>query len=487
MNTTQENQPNGKVKSIRNFFWWSAGIVIPVLEKCSTEHLKYTAIGVVMVFISLVASFSFAFFLALSFDISVFPAMFGGLVWGFGLVFCLDRVLLTSFRKGEPGFVAIAQRFMLTIALSLIISEPLLMYFFRYEIELELINKGRTVVTTARNEVTSRFQTEVESLQNANNQIQTRLDLLKADRDVKENAVIGEVEGTSGSGKKGEGIAAKRKDVAFKEADTKYNEFKTESAEILKQNNARLAEMRTEIDDETKAAAKAKEQAKGVLARHEALFAIVKSDAGAALIYLPLFFGLLLLETLPLSVKVFGKMGVYDTALEAEEAKQIVEIKERNNFEKENLVNSRELQKKLAEKLMQIIINDEIETLRDENDIRTARTLKTEALRMTENEAFNRMAKLIDEEKFGAAIIFEVIGNEEFEFVCEVPKNAQRTLSLDTLSGDIARIAEKIGGNLRLAKAFSSGMREISANLPLLGQLGNDRKLLIEFETLGAT
>ena len=296
---------------------------------------------------------------------------------------------------------------------------------------------------------------------------------------------MGEVEGTSGSGNRGEGIAAKRKDVAFKEADAKYTQAKTESAESLTRNNTRLAEIRTEIENETKAAAKAKEQARGVLARHEALFAIVKSDAGAALIYLPLFFALLFLEMLPLSIKVFGKMGVYDRMLEAEESRQIVEINERHEFEKENLVRSRQLQKNLADKLTQIIIDGGIENLRDENEIRVARILQADALRMTENEVFNRQAAAFETADFASEIIVEVVGHEDFAVSLHIPKKAQKALSLKNLSGDINKIAAAVGEKLQLSKAFSSANREISASLPLLAQLENDCKMFLEFKPSG--
>ncbi|MCY7376624.1 MAG: DUF4407 domain-containing protein [Pyrinomonadaceae bacterium] len=484
MNTTHQNQSSGNVKSVRQFFWWAAGIVIPVMEKCPTEQIKYTAIGVMMFFISLLASVSFAFFLSYTFDSATLPALFGGLIWG-GLIFCLDRVVLTSFRKGETGILSIALRFALVISTSFVIGEPLLLHLFRKEINLELVNKGRAVVTNARREVTARYQDETDALLNADNELQTRLDTLKNDRDAKENAVIGEVEGTAGSGKKGDGIAAKRKDAAFKEADAKYTAAKAESAEILQQNKNRLAEIRTEIENQTKLTNAAETGADGILARHEALFSIIKNNAGAATVYIPLFAILLLLETLPLTSKVIGKKGVYDNALEAVEAGQITEIQERREFERESLVRSREVQKAIAERLSVTVINGEIENLHDENEIRVARILQAEALRMTENEVFNRQAAAFETADFAGEIIVEVVGHEDFAVSLHIPKNAQKMLSLKNLSGDINKIAAAIGEKLQLSKAFSSANREISVSLPLLAQLENDCKMLLEFRPIG--
>ena len=228
-------------------------------------------------------------------------------------------MVLTSFRKDDTSKISIIQRYILTVSLALIIGEPLLMQLFAKEIAFEMAQKGQTVSSVSRQKATERFQAEIDSLNTANNNLENHLETLKTDRDAKETAVIGEIEGTVGSGKKGFGEAAKLKEKAFQEADAKYKEFKTEATQTLSENKTRLAEIRTEIQNETKKIATANTEADGVLAKHEALFNIVKTQPGAALIYIPLFIGLIFLETLPLSIKVFGKMSVFDAALEMEE------------------------------------------------------------------------------------------------------------------------------------------------------------------------
>lgn len=469
------------VKNIRNFFWWSAGIVISVLEKCPTEQTKYTAIGILMLFIVGLSCLSFSYFLSYTFDANPLVAFGGGMFWAF-LIFCLERVVLTSFRKGETGIPAIVLRFVLVISTAFVIGEPIALRIFEKEINLALMTRGRGTVTKAREEVTARFQGEINTLDKEKTEIQNRLDALKKDRDEKQSAITEEVEGKSRTGRSGYGIAAKQKENAFNDADGKYKEFSAESAEILRLNNERLAEIRREIDTQTKLTAEADKGANGTLARHEALFSIVTGSFGAALNYIPIFLIFTLVETLPFSLKVFSKKGVYEEMLEAEEAKHIAEIKERNAFENENLIRSRDLQKAIAERIWAGLANGNIEKIVDNNEKRVAVILQNEALQTIEKEAFDRIVHSIAEEKFGEAIIVEVIGSEEFEFVCEMPKKAQKTLSLDTLGGDIAKISEKVGKNLQLTNAFSSAGRVISASLPLLAQIENDRKILLQFE-----
>jgi hypothetical protein len=484
---TTENRKTGGKERVSRLLWSAAGAIHSVLEKCPTEHNKYAALGLLMIFIALLASVSFAFFLSLTFDIPFLFALPFGIVWG-ALIFCLDRVLLTSYRKSETGKISVIQRFLLTAALAVIIGEPVLMYFFQTEIELELAQNSQIVLQEARENAVSRFKTEIVSLEKANGEIRARTDALKKERDAKEQAVIAETEGRSKTGRAGFGVAAKQKETAFREAEAGYNEYKTESAEALGKNNQRLAEIRRTIEDETNRIGAADSQAKGVLARHKALLAIVRSDLGAALIYIPLIIALLFLETLPLTVKVFGgKKSVYDATLESEEADRIAEVEAAGEFRKEELKRSREMQSAMDESYRRIILNGEIETLTDADELRTAQIIRTEALNRIEREAFRRMTEDFDFEGFGDEIVVEIDGRDEYEFVCQLPKPARKFVTLETLGGDIRRIAAKVGKNLILSKAYSSLRQEITANLPLLPQLENDRKMILLFETAGET
>lgn len=476
MNDSIMNKVKNISTKIRNFCWWSAGVVPTVLEKCPTNQMKYTAVGVIMVFIALLASVSFAFFLTQTFAMPFFIALLIGFVWGF-LIYSLDRVILTSFRKNDTSRAAVIQRFILTIALSLIISEPLLIFMFRKEIALEMARTSQTVSAYSRRNATGRFQSEIDALETANNNIESRLDALKADRDEKEKAVIGEIEGISGSGKKGKGIAADRKDEAFREAKEKYVEFKTDSAVTLSENKARLAEIRAEIENEIKNISAARTEADGVLAKHEALFGIVKSQPGAALVYLPLFFGLLFLETLPLSTKVFGKKSVYDAALEAVEDEAFEEIiSEKNLLQK--------MRKAVGDRISDAVAENRIEDLRDADEREIAGKLKAGILRNLGKRTFSQNGiSAKSPAKFGREITVEVVGFDDLQIRLQLPENVRREIPLDELQADIQNIANETGSeNLKLAKAFSSKGHEIWKDLPLLPQLENDQKLVLQFE-----
>lgn len=462
---------------IRNFFWWCAGVVPSVLEKCPTNHGRYTAIGVIMVAIAALAAVSFTYFLMHTFAISFSTALPFGALWG-GSVFSFDRAILTSFRKNETGKISIAQRFLLTVALALVIGEPLLLQMFGKEIQFELTQKGSIVSTDARQKATARFQPEVDALENSNREIESRLDTLKADRDVKETAVIGEIEGTSGTGKKGVGIAADRKTVAFQEADAKYKDAKTESAGILSKNRERLAQIRNEIEEEIRRINAAHTASDGILAKHEALFNIIRTQPGAALVYLPLLFVLMTLESFPVSLKVFGKPSVYDVALEAEESE-----------EKENLASEKTRRQKrennVDERISTTVADGTIEKLRDQGEREIARKIHAEILRKIVEKEFKRQTKETATASFGEEILIEVVGENDLTVKLQLPENARTEVSLKDLAGDVRTIAKEIGAEgAKLQKAFSSKGHEIWEDLPLLPQLEYDQKLVLQFEPL---
>lgn len=461
--------------NIRKFCWWSAGVVPSVLEKCPTNQSKYTAIGILMIFIGCLASISFAFFLSHTFAIPFILALLGGILWGI-LIFSLDRVVLTSFRKDETSKISIIQRFVLTISLSLIISEPLLLHLFRKEIALQMAQTGQTISTNAREKATARFQAEKDSLENSNREIQTRLDSLKKDRDEKQAAITEEVEGKSRTGKSGFGIAAKQKEDAFNDADAKYKEYKTESAVTLANNNARLAEIRAEIENEIKNISATNSEADGVLAKHEALFNIIKNQPGAALVYLPLFFGLLFLETLPLSIKVFGKKSVYDITLETEESAAISTLSIENEAQQKRHA-------AIINRIDQWIINQT--ALADEKESKLAEKLKDQIMWDIESKLVGRQINSQSKAKFSEEIAVEIIGQDDLQVKLQLPENVRREISLQELDCDIKKIADELDEkNMKLAKAFSSKGHEIWHELPLLPQLESDQKLVLQFEPL---
>ena len=81
MNETFMSKLKTLAINIRNFFCWSAGAVNSIIEKCPSEQIKYTAIGVMMVFIAILSCVSFTVFLTISYEFNPLIALLGGVVW----------------------------------------------------------------------------------------------------------------------------------------------------------------------------------------------------------------------------------------------------------------------------------------------------------------------------------------------------------------------------------------------------------------------
>lgn len=234
---------------LKYLLWWCAGADVAALKECPTDHAKYTAVGMMMLVVPCVATVSFSFFVQQSFGVQMFAAAICGAAWG-ALIFILDRLILTFHRKGKREVWRALPRLILSVSLALVVSEPLLLHFFQSEIELEMQRGGQEVVTEARAKAEARGQTEKDALLKANADWQKRLDELRRARDERQAAVIGEIEGTVGSGIKGAGLAARQKQEALQEAKDEYEKTRAEFAPLMLENKKRQEQLRAETEAE---------------------------------------------------------------------------------------------------------------------------------------------------------------------------------------------------------------------------------------------
>src|SRR5437016_5099061 len=136
MNDTNHktNQTVAHTTRVQRFFWWCAGANISLLQECRSEWHKFTAIGVFVFLVGLLATISGTFFLTESLGVPFYLAVFGGVFWGI-LILSVDRVMLTFFQKGKGEWKRAVPRILLSVFISLVINDPLLLKFFNGEIE----------------------------------------------------------------------------------------------------------------------------------------------------------------------------------------------------------------------------------------------------------------------------------------------------------------------------------------------------------------
>lgn len=472
---------------VKHFLWWCAGADVAALKECPTDHAKYTAVGMMMLVVPCVATVSFNFFVRQSFGAQTLAAAIGGAVWG-ALIFVLDRLILTFHRKGKREFWRALPRLILSVSLALVIGEPLSLRFFQSEIELELRRKGQAVVSEARVNAEARMQAEKDALLKANADWQKRLDELQRARDEKQAAVIGEIEGTVGSGVKGEGLAARQKQEAAQEAKDEYERARTEIVPLMAENKKRLEQLRAEMEAEVKLIAESQSSATGALARQQALFSIIKREPGAAMTYVPLFLILLMIEIAPLTMKLTAPAGEYDKRVRLREANGIARAHRETALERAEQRRAAKAKNGVKGRITQAVIEDKTDSLiAPEQEV--AMLLRGTLLESYRQEILSQHAPQSWRKLFDAEVLVEIVDQPELRVSWQLPADGRARVTLaKELDGDVQKIAEAVAGDETqtacLVRATNSSGREVARELPLLPQLAADQKLLLTFELL---
>lgn len=125
---------------LQKILWNVAGAELPILEKCQTDHKKYSAIGATILmtaFIALCAGTSAAWFFTQKGTNS--SGSFGwslafGFLWA-TLIFCIDRSLVITLKKKEDRkktwwMIPFVSRAALAVIVALMVSVPLELVIF---------------------------------------------------------------------------------------------------------------------------------------------------------------------------------------------------------------------------------------------------------------------------------------------------------------------------------------------------------------------
>ena len=479
---TAINSRNYQTTRAQAFFWWCAGVNRRLLEQCPNDHLKYTALGVMTCLAGCVASISGGSFAALTLNTGRPATIAIGLAWGF-LIFNLDRLLLVAARKLAGESKRAAPRFLLALSLALLIGEPLMLRMFQGEIEAELKDRARVHTATTVTQAQAELQPQLDAASNELKSLQGQLAQLKERRDKAESDYIAEKEGSGGTRRPGEGPVFRERLDAYNRAKTEYETERPKLEAKIATQESVIAGLQKQIEDAKAGDDATQEAAKGGLARHKALFAIVRRDAGAALLYVPLFLVLLGLEVVPLTAKTFAPMSRYDKLLLEEDAKGIAEVEwdaARDQHLREQNGASYD---SFAGDIIRVVANGQRNTLTDAEEKRLADELH--------NDYVTRFRRTVFAGRPVAAdlppIAVEVTSHPTFQGSLILPGN-QADATLDDLEGDLAQLAEAIakseGQAVGLTAATSARGADIWTEKPLWPQLAPNGKLKLEFAPL---
>jgi len=291
------------------FLHFAAGVSTEIMAGCpQSERIKYAGIGATVCFTTLMAALSalFAFQLILE---SIGLSILLSLIWA-GLIFNLDRFLISSFRKkGEPVreiFQALP-RLVLAVFIALVISRPLELELFRTEINYRLAEQKMARLSA----IEKGFVTRVAGLDRREQVVQARLDRSLSLKEAYYDQYRCECDGTCGTGRRGRGSECMRK-------QKKYEAFSAEHRALEQDAARKYAVIRTErlqLDQNRKQdrATVEKYFSRGLHARLEALGDLAGTTS-LAILFLFIF-----LETAPVLSKLLAPVGPYDLLLQGKE------------------------------------------------------------------------------------------------------------------------------------------------------------------------
>ncbi|MFZ9981216.1 MAG: DUF4407 domain-containing protein [Cyclobacteriaceae bacterium] len=300
-----EQKKNQIFGPFSRFFLFCAAADLDLLSKCpSSEHHKYTGVGVTVFFTGLLACASGGYALFTAFQ-SVALSVLLGILWGL-LVFNLDRFLVSTMKKSKGKILELVQispRLFLAVLLSLVISVPLELRIFKEEIDEQIYYAG----TVKLDQLESVYNQRLEKRQKQVEAIRASLDKKQEQRDAFYQQYICECDGTCGTGQKGKGSECERKESRFRKSDEELSIARLQNESEL----ARIREDQSQIqlqyrDERVKLQASF---ADGLLIRLNALEDL-PSGPQLAIVLL-----LIAIEIAPILVKLLSPYGPYDHLL----------------------------------------------------------------------------------------------------------------------------------------------------------------------------
>jgi hypothetical protein len=335
-----------KINIINRFLFFCAGVQRDLIVQCpTTEYLKYASIGASVFFTTVLALVSSFFAFSLVFEEFSIRILFS-VLW-MGIIFNLDRFLVSGIRKGEKGIGVVGQylpRIVLAFFIAMVVSKPIELKLFEQEIDKQL-----TVMQLMElNEIDRRWNLDIE---NNDQQVAQLQQQLEGKFQLKEQYYLDykcECDGTCGTGIKGRGSECERKRIKYESFNKEYQEYKVQTEQLLgdyrNERNRLIDQKAADRNSITEA------YADGLLARLEAL----NNLPGNYSLAIMLIF--MLVEIAPIITKMMSSKGPYEMLIQQTEHQYDLNYREKihsqnqEHFKNKKLVEiEKEYQIKLVE------------------------------------------------------------------------------------------------------------------------------------------
>lgn len=315
---------------LQRITFFAAGIDENTIAQCSTaEQNKYSVLGT-LVFIPLVTGTIGMAFACSYYTRNILVILGVCLVWA-SLVFVIERGLIAGLRP-RTFSLAVPVRFIMAFAMSCIITELLMIFAFKSDIDAKIAE-----TTATQKEML--YRDGNADLDKLRADLQARKDAL----DAKEKAYLDEIDGLNGTGIHGYGPSAKAKELALAQERAKYQNDK----ELLE---ARIAKVSSDLDETVDAMVEAKKD--GLLADMTALYALSNEERNIAIALIILHIFFICLETMPMILKLCLPGTQYYEIQDAIDAQQLEAVKTSLDDTKQIMILSNQC--KLAQQELEI-------------------------------------------------------------------------------------------------------------------------------------
>ncbi|RKD20059.1 hypothetical protein BCY91_00055 [Pelobium manganitolerans] len=318
------------MKKITDFFWFCSGAHVGTLKKYPTEHNKYVGIGATIFFTALFASLSGGYAMYFVFagnPAAIVFAILFGLIWGLA-IFNMDRYIVSSIKKTADTNRQILQatpRILLAIMIGIVISRPLELKIFDKEIRQKLkssyLNGQRAKIDTLNKAFTNKYSLELQKFQELKNEKDSLEKDINRSRYILNQEVFGDKTNQT-SGITGYGTYAKQKEAVVNQkierldqvrADLKQTDDLINTRKNIEGLNSTKLFNEQQLDSLANVA--------GFADRNYALGQLSFNPDGSrdidtylAISFISFLF--ILLECLPVFVKLMSDRGPYDVALQ---------------------------------------------------------------------------------------------------------------------------------------------------------------------------
>ncbi len=353
---------------VSNFFAWLGGARLDVLQDAPGDRARFVAMGGVILSTAFLSAVSAAFALKMAVGAPIAVAVIVGVFWGV-IILNLDRLLIIGMakQKGVARNIGLAiPRIALALIIGTVISTPLTLQIFNAEItsEIQVMQAEDKAAFEQRMADDPRFAAipDLQASIAANQAIvdkglQTDLSAdpnytaavaataaAQAAFDAAQAAYLAEIDGTGGTGIRGDGAVTQSKLVAMQAAQDRLDAAKAaeQTAQAAAQTNlqasaqSRLDAAKAQLADDQATLASAQQEraaeqaaydsavdnSAGLLSRLSALFRLGEANALLNVAHIMIAALFVCIELLPVIVKVLSNLGTptaYDRMLDVRE------------------------------------------------------------------------------------------------------------------------------------------------------------------------